>query len=80
MKSYENTKKVGPIHLFQIASACLFALPTFRYFPSVRESDFPAQMIWWYCALAHLRERWTVVRLACSQTERLVIVRPNPVG
>jgi len=41
--------------LFQIVSPCFLAFPTFRYFPSVRESDFTAQMIWWYYAVAHLR-------------------------
>jgi len=54
IKSYENTNKVGPTHLFQIAS-CFLAFPTFRNVASVRESDFTAQMIWWYCAVAHLR-------------------------
>jgi len=54
IKSYENTNKVGPTHLFQIAS-CFLAFPTFRNVASVRELDFTAQITWWYCALAHLR-------------------------
>jgi len=54
MKSYENTK-VGPTYLFQIASHCFLAFPTFWNVASVRESDFTAQMIWWYCAVEHLR-------------------------
>jgi len=55
IKSYENTNKVGPTHLFQTASPCFLAFPTFLNVASVRESDFTAQMIWWYCAVAHLR-------------------------
>jgi len=52
--SYKNTNKVGPTHLFQIAS-CFLAFPTFWNVASARESDFTAQMIWRYCAIAHLR-------------------------
>jgi len=55
IKSYENMNKVGPTHLFQIASLCFLAFPTFSNASSVRESDLTAQMIWWYCAAAHLR-------------------------
>jgi len=54
IKSSENTHKVGPTHLFQIASPCFPAFPTFRNVASVQESDFTAQMIWWYYAVAHL--------------------------
>jgi len=45
IKSYENTNKVEPTHLFQIA-CCFLAFPTFWNGASVRESDFTAQMIW----------------------------------
>jgi len=45
-KSYENTNKVGKIHLFQIAYPCFLAFPKFWNVASVRESDFTAQMIW----------------------------------
>jgi len=55
MKFYDITNKVGPTHLFQTASLCFLAFPTFWNVASVRESDFTAQMIWWYCAVAHLR-------------------------
>jgi len=55
IKSYENTNKVGPTYLFQIASPCFLAFPTFRNVASVRESDFTAQMSWWYSAVVHLR-------------------------
>jgi len=55
MKSYENTNKVGPTPLCQIASSCFLAFPTFWNVANVRASDFTAQMIWWYCAVAHLR-------------------------
>jgi len=55
MKSYENTNKVGPTHLFQIASLCFLALPALWSVPSVPEPNFTAQMIWGYCAVAHLR-------------------------
>ena len=54
IKSCENSNKVGPIHLFQIAS-CFLVFPTFWNVASVLESDFTTQMIWWYCAVAHLR-------------------------
>jgi len=54
IKSYENTNKAGPTHFFQIAS-CFLAFPKFWNVASVRESDFTALMIWWYCAVAHLR-------------------------
>jgi len=42
-----NANKVGPTHLFQIAS-CFLAFPTFWNVASVRESESTAQMIWWY--------------------------------
>jgi len=53
IKSYENTSKAGPTHLFQIAFPCFLAVATFRNVASVRESDFTAQMIW--CVTAQLR-------------------------
>jgi len=49
MKCYENTNKVGPTHLFQTAYPCFLAFLTFQNVASVRESDFTAQLIWWYC-------------------------------
>ena len=55
IKSYENMNKVGPTYLFQIASPCFLVFPTFWNVPSVRESACTAQMIWWYCAVSHLR-------------------------
>jgi len=55
IKSYENTNKVGPTHLFQIASPCFLAFPTFWNVASVGESDFTTQIIWRYCEVAHLR-------------------------
>jgi len=69
IKSYENMNKVGPTRLFQIAS-CFLALPTFWNVASVRESDFTAQMIWWYCAGAHLRGN---IRLVLA----LLVVKQN---
>jgi len=46
IKSYEYTNKVRPTHLFQIASPCFLAFPSFWNVASVRESDFTEQMIW----------------------------------
>jgi len=54
-KTYENTNKVGPTHLFQRAFPCLLVFPTFWNVARVRESDFTSQMIWWYFAVEHLR-------------------------
>ena len=70
IKSYENTNKVGPTHLFQIASPCFLAFPTFWNVAIVRESDFTVQMIWWYCAVAHLRGNIGLVLV-------LVVVKQN---
>jgi len=78
VKSCENANKAGPTHLLQIAS-CFSAFPKFWNAASARESDLTAQMVWWYCAVAHLREN-IGVSLACTQTEVLVIAKPNPVG
>jgi len=55
IKSYKNANKVGPTHLFRIASPCFLAFPTFWNVASVRKSNFTAQMIWRYCTVAHLR-------------------------
>jgi len=46
IKSYENTNKVGPTHLFQVASPCYPVFPTFWNVASALESDFTAQMVW----------------------------------
>jgi len=54
IKSYENTNKVGPTQSFQIAYPRFLAFPTFWNVANVPASDFTAQMIWWYFAVAHL--------------------------
>jgi len=54
MKSYENTNKVGPTHLFQIASPCFPVFPTFCNVASALESDFTAQMVWYGTAQLRL--------------------------
>ena len=76
MKSYENTNKVGPTHLFQIASPCLLAFPTFWNVASARESDFTTQMTWWYCAVAHLRGNIGLV-LALLVVKQNFLQQPN---
>jgi len=52
IKSCENTNKVGPTHLFQLAS-CFPVFPTFWNVASALESDFTAQMVG--CGTAQLR-------------------------
>ena len=74
----ENTNKAGPTHFFQIVSPCFPAFPTFWNVASARELDFTAQMIWWYCAVVHLKGN-IGLSLDCSLTELLVIAKPNPV-
>jgi len=66
IKSFENTNKVGPTHLFQIASPCFLPFPTFWNVASVPESDFTAQMIWWYCAVSHLRGKLAGLSMGMS--------------
>ena len=76
IKSCGNTNKVWPTHLLQIDFSCF---PAFWNVASARESDFTAQMIWWYCAVAHVIGN-IGLSFACSQTGLLVIAKPNLVG
>jgi len=57
IKSYENMNKVGPTHLFQVAS-CFPVFPTFCNVASALESDFTAQMVWCGSLLRSCALRW----------------------